>query len=219
MSTKFNIYYATTPEGPWTLANEEPIDRDPDGNSFTISGLVSETQYYFQIVGGVVEDEEFVPLISQPIGPKREGAGDFNVFTPQLLSSKTFSPKIDDVDSLSHNFVLGIITVTGLQHQFDIPTITKNAPLQQEFQVAIKADSELSHSFDISGIEVYSSLSHQFSASVPFSEDFESDGPAGWHEDAWYRLDSEPDDGEHTYTQVTFTGTGQTDEEDFEDGW
>ena len=70
MSTKFNIYYATSANGPWTLVNTEPLDRVADGNTYTISGLQENTSYFVNIVGGIINtSDEFVPLINKPCIP------------------------------------------------------------------------------------------------------------------------------------------------------
>ena len=75
MLYKFNIYYSTSVTGPWILANETPLDPDPTGyNMYNITGLQSNTVYYIQIVGGVMVDGEFSPLMSQSIGPVNQGA-------------------------------------------------------------------------------------------------------------------------------------------------
>lgn len=103
-STKFNVYYATTANGPWTLANDTPIDRATSGlTQYTISGLNRNTLYYIAIIGGTMDGSDFVPLVSQPIGPKSSGAGDVNV-NKVIFSAKTFAPNISTEDILSHQF-------------------------------------------------------------------------------------------------------------------
>ena len=105
MTTKFNVYYATTPTGPWTLANTTPIDRIDGGNSYTVTGLQSDTLYYFKVVPGTVdEDDNFIPHISQPIGPVPEGAGDVTTRPGIPIAARTFSPKKVSSDSLSMQF-------------------------------------------------------------------------------------------------------------------
>lgn len=111
MSTKFNIYYSTSANGPWRLANEEPIDRLEDGNEFTITGLQENSQYFVTIVGGVVEDDEFLPYLDQELGPEASKAGDFIVVSSHpRYKVRTFTPRRNGESSLEHTFtVSGII--------------------------------------------------------------------------------------------------------------
>lgn len=75
MDIKYNVYYATSSTGPWTLANTTPIAHDLMGNEYTIGGLTRGTLYYILVVGGYIDDDdEFVPLMDQPIGPTTYGA-------------------------------------------------------------------------------------------------------------------------------------------------
>lgn len=104
-NTKFNIYYSTTPIGPWTLSNPTPLDRVEGIQSYTITGLNTDTTYWVSIVGGVLDSQDnFVPLISQPIGPNPVGAGDQNRHPVSPLGIRTFSPKIIVLSSLGHEF-------------------------------------------------------------------------------------------------------------------
>ena len=104
MSTKFNVYYATTPNGPWTLANDTPIDRATSGlTQYTITGLNRNTLYYIAIIGGTMDGSDFVPLVSQPIGPKSSGAGDVSA-NRSIFFAKTFMPSINTEGTLSHQF-------------------------------------------------------------------------------------------------------------------
>lgn len=108
MSTKFNIYYATTANGPWILANSTPIDRATSGlTQYIISGLNRNTLYYIAIVGGTMDGSDFVPLVSQSIGPKPSGAGDVSV-NKMIFSAKTFMPNINTEDVLSHQFEIEV---------------------------------------------------------------------------------------------------------------
>lgn len=104
-NTKFNIYYSPTPTGPWTLANPSPIDRDSVLNEYTVTGLNFSTQYYLTIVGGEVEDNEFLPHISQAIGPNNMGAGNVDIVTDEVFLTRTFLPGVTDLsDPLGHTF-------------------------------------------------------------------------------------------------------------------
>ncbi len=105
MITKFNIYYASTPDGPWTLSNPAPLDRVEGLQSYTITGLVTDTIYYVSIVGGVLDaNDNFVPLISQPIGPNPIGAADQSVRPVSPVGVKTFSPQIITNSNLGHQY-------------------------------------------------------------------------------------------------------------------
>ena len=73
---KYNVYYSSSPEGPWTLANLTPITHSDSGNSYTITGLNSATRYYVTVLGGIEEDGEFIPLFQQPVGPYNYGLND-----------------------------------------------------------------------------------------------------------------------------------------------
>ncbi len=105
MSIKFNIYYGPTVEGPWTLANVTPLDRIEGLQSYTIIGLNTNTIYYVSVVGGTLDSQDnFLPLISQPIGPSPIGAGDQNLRPVSPIGVRTFSPKIVTDTSLSHQY-------------------------------------------------------------------------------------------------------------------
>jgi hypothetical protein len=104
MSTKFNIYYATTANGPWTLANEDPITRIAAGNEYTVTGLKRDTLYYVAIVGGYEDSNEFVPLTSQAIGPKSGGVGGVEVQSAAPFAVRTFTPSITSEGYLGHQF-------------------------------------------------------------------------------------------------------------------
>ena len=107
MNTKFNIYYATTPVGPWTLSNPIPVDRVDGVQSYTITGLNTDTLYYVSIVGGTLDvQDNFLPLISQPIGPNAIGAADQGAYPVAPIGVRTFSPSI--------------VTNSGLGHQFEV---------------------------------------------------------------------------------------------------
>ena len=70
MSNKaFNIYYASTSTGPWTLANNSPILYSSTSNyGYTISNLQSKAVYYIKIIPGELIDDEFYPLVNESIG-------------------------------------------------------------------------------------------------------------------------------------------------------
>lgn len=106
IDTKFNIYYATTANGPWTLANSTPIDRVANGNQYTVTGLEYNTLYYVAIVGGYESGTEFIPLASQIIGPKTSGAGGVEVQSTPPLAIRTFTPQIQEDSYISHEFTV-----------------------------------------------------------------------------------------------------------------
>ena len=107
MSTNFNVYFATSANGPWTLANDVPIDLVTTGNQYTITGLQADTLYYVSVVGGTITDSQFISLMSQEIGPKAIGAGDINIVeTYPKYAVRTFSPGKVQEDSLSHTFTV-----------------------------------------------------------------------------------------------------------------
>lgn len=105
MNTKFNVYYSTTPNGPWILANTTPIDRDPNGNEYTITGLRYGVVYYVTVIGGKLNNQgEFVPLVSQSIGPKQAGIGGVDSDYKQVISVRTWLPNITNEEIIAHEF-------------------------------------------------------------------------------------------------------------------
>jgi len=106
MSTKFNIYYANTPTGPWTLANTTPLDKVDGLNEYTISGLDLNKEYYVRIIGGTLNNEgEFVSLMNQPIGPNTEGARtDIEALPSASILVKPHAPKTTSTTNLGHEF-------------------------------------------------------------------------------------------------------------------
>jgi hypothetical protein len=148
---KFNIYYSLSPDGPWTLDNDTPLDRVSTGNTYQISSLSAETLYYIRVVGGVIEDDEFVPLISQPITITKQNAGDVNNVIQGEASTRTFGPRFNDTSSLSHEFTIdGILEDSILAHQFTME-LSVDSILSHQFAVEIEADSLMGHQFTVTG--------------------------------------------------------------------
>lgn len=111
MDIKYQIFYATTANGPWTLVNDTLIDDNPSGNDFTITGLKPNTEYFVSVVGGVEEDGDFFPLITQPIGLNPAEAGNIQVVETTRYAVITSGTQGDADDSLDHEFtVTGIVT-------------------------------------------------------------------------------------------------------------
>lgn len=73
MDIKFNIYYSSHPNGPWTLSNNTPIDIEDGVMSHFVDNLDPRTNYYIRIIGGYVSGSDFLPLQTQAIGPYNEG--------------------------------------------------------------------------------------------------------------------------------------------------
>lgn len=120
-STKFNIYYATSLQGPWTLSNPVPLDRVEGLQSYTVTGLRQETLYYFSIVGGILDSQNnFVPLIFQPIGPNQTGAADQQVRPVFPIGAQTFSPSVATEDSLDMSFVFGTVDFSFMDMEFEV---------------------------------------------------------------------------------------------------
>jgi hypothetical protein len=107
MDIRYNLYYATSANGPWTLANDTPLDHVSSGNEYTISGLGYRTSYYFQIIGGIIEDNEFVPLAHQHIGPQLDKAGGVELTTAPAYQAQTFTPAV-------------VATAFGLSHEVTV---------------------------------------------------------------------------------------------------
>lgn len=121
LDIKFNVYYSTSREGPWILANTTPIDHIPEGNQYTVTGLKIDVTYYFLIVGGYIEDGVLVPLVSQHIGPDGAAAAAFGTITKPIAFSKPFAPHIEAETSLGHRFnIPGIYKTDGLGHRFAV---------------------------------------------------------------------------------------------------
>ena len=105
----YNVYYSTTPKGPWTLSNSSPMLHS-DVNTHTVTGLKLNVQYYFLIIGGILdENNSFVPLISQPINP--EGSIALGVGTAKIppVSVKTFAPTTNISSGIGHQFEIDVI--------------------------------------------------------------------------------------------------------------
>ena len=103
---KYQVYYSTLSSGPWTLVNSELIDHSPDGNSINIPDLQQNVNYYILIVGGVIEGSEFVPLISQSIGPQKLGAMGIDKNSVIPLQVKYKIPKRTTYGILGHTFTV-----------------------------------------------------------------------------------------------------------------
>jgi len=110
MDTKYyNIYYSTSANGPWTLANGSPIEHDDDGNSYLLSGLNQGTRYYVLVVGGVMDGSDFLPLIPQPIGPLAIGAQGVGEALVSPIQIANTLPRHVVTESLAHEFEVSSI--------------------------------------------------------------------------------------------------------------
>lgn len=94
MDIKYNVYYSAYENGPWTLANDTPIDHSDSEMSCFIPNLDPNTKYYIVIMGGYIEDNEFIPLQPQPIGPNNIGA---NALTANASSGSAVPASIEIV--------------------------------------------------------------------------------------------------------------------------
>lgn len=112
MDIKYNIYYSSYANGPWTLANDTPVDHVDEEMSFFIPDLDPNTRYYITVIGGYIENGEFIRLESQPIGPNNIGANALltnvggGVSAPPSVEIVTNSPKISTEGSLMHVFAV-----------------------------------------------------------------------------------------------------------------
>jgi hypothetical protein len=114
----YNIYYSRTAGGPWTLANPTPLSHVDGGNSYTVTDLQPGILYYFVIIGGTITDGEFIPLISQHIGPKSLDTGDINSLRLNTISVKTFAPHAQTITFLGHTFTMHASTDGSLGMEF-----------------------------------------------------------------------------------------------------
>lgn len=139
MDIKYNVYYSTQSTGPWILANDEPIDHCQEGNSYTVSGLSKGTTYYFIIVGGYVENDEFIPLVTQAIGPQSLSSKGLDAIqATSILAAREYLPSIVGISSvLGHQFNASLAGSESLGMQFNINMITTTSPtaLGHEFEV------------------------------------------------------------------------------------
>jgi hypothetical protein len=100
----YNIYYGTNQNGPWTLANPSPL-LDIPVNTYTITGLIGDSQYYFFVVGGMLDEHgNWYPISGQPIGPTASpSTGITNPFTYTAL---TFFPTTSTFGSFGNTFTV-----------------------------------------------------------------------------------------------------------------
>lgn len=107
MDIKYNVYYSLQELGPWTLANNEPLDHNDDGNAYTVSGLQNNTAYYFTVIGGTLDDDDnFVPLVTQFLGPTNQTAGTVNGIAVPTILAKTYGTDKQTTSSLGHEFTV-----------------------------------------------------------------------------------------------------------------
>lgn len=121
LQVKYNVYFSTDPAGPWALANTTPIDHIDGGNQYTVTGLKKDVVYYFLIVGGYMEGEEFIPLVSQHIGPEGSKVSALGTNPLPHVYAKVFTPHIP--------------ADTALGQKYEIPNITRTSQLGYKFQV------------------------------------------------------------------------------------
>lgn len=95
----YNIYHAQSEQGPWTTANDDPVLHNNNGNHFTVSGLQLGVVYYIAILGGVLEDDEFLPYAAlQSIANQAKGAALIGAGINPQIKFKTFTPKVTALD-------------------------------------------------------------------------------------------------------------------------
>lgn len=103
MSVKFNVYYSTSSDGPWTLSNSSLLNNNTLGNSYTITGLNEGVLYYIIVVGGKLNEQGvWVPLSGQSLGPLPNPAKE--IANPNMISARTYSSRINNSSSLNMSF-------------------------------------------------------------------------------------------------------------------
>jgi len=106
LDVKYNVYYSTQPNGPWTLSNTTPIDHVDGGGEHTITGLKYNSLYYVSIVGGIIENGEFLPVMSQYIRPGSYGAAGIGTAPIEPIIIRSFIPSLTQDATLGHVFTL-----------------------------------------------------------------------------------------------------------------
>lgn len=107
MAIKYNIYYSTVLQGPWTLATVTPIDHVPSTvHEFEVTGLKTGTAYYIAIVAGDDASGEWIPLVGQSIGPNSISVGGVGVPSMRTFKVVPFGPSIDDTIAVGHRFTV-----------------------------------------------------------------------------------------------------------------
>jgi hypothetical protein len=69
----YDIYYSQNEEGPWTQSSSRVYDNYPSYNRFTLSGLLTNAEYWVSVVPGCYIDEDYYYRPSQFIGEVEEG--------------------------------------------------------------------------------------------------------------------------------------------------
>jgi hypothetical protein len=99
----FNIYYSKKSDGPWTKANSSLINNDSSGNSYEITGLQTEVEYYVMIIGGELDNTGvFVAQCGQSVGPFDYGINDF--YNMNIVRARTFGVDISGTFDFSNTF-------------------------------------------------------------------------------------------------------------------
>jgi len=106
MDFKYNIYYSTSPKGPWTLANGSPLDHLDAGNEFVITGLINGALYYISVVGGILVNGDFKALVPQPIGPQEISSWGMGVARAKSYQVIVKYVEIATTDALGMSFTV-----------------------------------------------------------------------------------------------------------------
>lgn len=109
MDIKYNVYVSTSPDGPWVLDNPTPIDHDQTGNEYTITDVIRGALYYIMVVGGYIDDGEFVPLMYQHIGPNPEGAQGVGTAPSVPMAVRNYVVRRKADSMLGHKFEVLIV--------------------------------------------------------------------------------------------------------------
>jgi len=105
-AVKYRVYSSLNRDGPWTLANQTLLDDNPLGNSFNITGLNTNVDYFIRVIGGIIDiTGAFIPQIGQTIGPNNDPALGLDSAI-NIIHSKTFAAKTNTDDILSMEFTV-----------------------------------------------------------------------------------------------------------------
>jgi len=94
---KYQVYYSSSPNGPWTLANNEPLIEDRiDSNTYTVTNLHEGTTYYFSVIAEREDDNGvYYPIAGQVIGQTLDTTTtptNFYIAVAKTLSSNLPAP-------------------------------------------------------------------------------------------------------------------------------
>ena len=100
----YDVYIATDINGPWTKKTSSPLQDEPTGNHFAITGLTNNQLYYIMVIAGKYNtDGDFIGICGQPI-VTTSSPGTSGPSNPNITMAKPFVIPTTTINTLALSF-------------------------------------------------------------------------------------------------------------------